>query len=50
SLEFSVSAVTDDTVAAWKDYVRWHVIKGFSKYLSADFVEAHFQFFGKELS
>jgi endothelin-converting enzyme/putative endopeptidase len=34
---------------AWKTYFRWHILRGSAPLLSNDFVEAHFDFYGKTL-
>ena len=35
---------------AWKDWLRWQVIHSASPYLSSDFVNANFEFYGRTLS
>jgi len=35
---------------AWKSWFQWHIIKGLSPYLTADMVDAHFDFYGRTLS
>lgn len=37
------------TVNDWKTYLRWHLIDGASSKLSDDFVNEHFNFYGKTL-
>lgn len=41
--------VQDEPLAAWKSYLRWHVIAEFAPYLSKDFVNANFDFFSTAL-
>ncbi len=36
-------------LADWKAYMRWHVVHARAPYLSAAFVQANFDFFGKYL-
>ncbi len=38
------------SVDEWKTYLKWHLLKNCSNYLSNDFVEAHFNFYGKTMS
>jgi len=37
-------------VAAWKAWLKWHIISGAAPYLSDDFTNENFAFFGKTLS
>jgi putative endopeptidase len=37
-------------VAAWKAWLKWHIISGAAPYLSDDFTNENFAFFGKVLS
>src|SRR5690554_5660598 len=39
-----------EELEAWKDWLRWQVIRSFAPYLSSDFVEANFDFYGKTLT
>ncbi|MCU1546422.1 MAG: peptidase [Homoserinimonas sp.] len=41
---------TEDRLESWKDWLRWQVIRSFSSYLSADFVDTSFEFYGKTLT
>ncbi len=41
---------TPENLEAWKDWLRWQVIRSFAPYLSSDFVEANFDFYGKTLT
>ncbi len=36
-------------LAAWKTYLRWHLVHGMAPYLSSPFVQANFDFFSKYL-
>ena len=38
-----------ETLASWKTYLRWHLINANAPFLSSDFVNADFDFFGKTL-
>ena len=44
------ATLTDDRLDAWTDWLRWQVIRSSSSYLSGDFVEANFDFYGRTLS
>src|SRR5690606_12406150 len=35
-----------DRLEAWKDWLRWQVIRSFAPYLSSAFVDANFDFYG----
>jgi putative endopeptidase len=41
--------VRAEPLAAWKSYLRWHVISDFAQYLPAAFVNANFEFYGTAL-
>jgi putative endopeptidase len=46
-----VSALlTDDQLTAWRAWARWRVINSLSAYLSSDFVNENFRFYGTVLS
>ena len=46
-----VSALlTDDQLTAWRAWARWRVINSLSPYLSSDFVNENFRFYGTVLS
>ncbi len=46
-----VDAMVKSTPAAdWKAYLKWNLIRGTANYLSDDFVNEHFNFFGKYLN
>lgn len=46
-----VNAVIDSVpIADWKTYLRWHVVNSAAPFLSDNFVNANFDFFGKYLS
>ncbi|MGI9824723.1 M13 family metallopeptidase [Agromyces sp. Marseille-Q5079] len=42
--------LTADSLDAWKDWLAWQVIRSSAAYLSNDFVEANFDFYGRTLS
>ena len=42
--------LTEDRLAAWQDWLRWQVIRSSAAYLSADFVDASFDFYGRTLT
>ncbi|HTT59548.1 MAG TPA: M13-type metalloendopeptidase [Acidimicrobiales bacterium] len=35
---------------AWRDWLRWRIIRGYSPYLSRAFVDEHFDFYGRTLT
>ena len=41
---------TEPRVEAWRDWLRWQVIRSNAAYLSSEFVEANFDFYGKTLT
>jgi len=42
--------LTEDRLDAWRDWLRWQVIRSSASYLSSDFVEANFDFYGRTLT
>lgn len=42
--------LTEDRLPAWKDWLAWQVVRGSAAYLSNDFVEANFDFYGRTLT
>jgi putative endopeptidase len=42
--------LTADNLDAWKDWLRWQVVRSNAAYLSDDFVEANFDFYGRTLT
>jgi putative endopeptidase len=42
--------LTDDRLDSWKDWLAWQVVHGSAPYLSGDFVEANFDFYGRTLT
>lgn len=44
------SLFTDEHLAAWTDWLRWQVIRSNAAYLSSDFVQSNFDFYGKTLT
>lgn len=49
-LEHVAGIYRDLSVAQWQDYQRYHLLRMSAPYLSDDFVDAHFDFFGRTLS
>jgi len=41
--------VVDVPVEKWKTYFRWNLLNSSANYLTEDFVQAHFDFYGKEM-
>jgi putative endopeptidase len=41
---------TADRLTAWKDWLAWQIVHGAAPYLSGDFVEANFDFYGRTLT
>ncbi len=44
------SVLTDDKLPAWRDWLAWQVIRSNAAYLSEEFVDANFDFYGKTLT
>jgi len=42
--------LTEERLEAWKDWLAWQVIRSTAAYLSNDFVEANFDFYGRTLT
>jgi putative endopeptidase len=42
--------LTVDRLPAWKDWLTWQVIRSSAAYLSSDFVDANFDFYGRTLT
>jgi putative endopeptidase len=42
--------LTEDRLESWKDWLAWQIIHGAAPYLSGDFVEANFDFYGRTLT
>lgn len=42
--------LVDDRVDAWRDWLSWQIVRGAAAYLSSEFVEANFDFYGKTLT
>jgi len=42
--------LTEPELPAWQDWLRWQVVSSASPYLSEDFVQANFEFYGRTLS
>ena len=52
SPEFEKTVNTElqnESVEAWKSYLRWHALHGAAPFLSQNFVHTNFEFFNKEL-
>jgi endothelin-converting enzyme/putative endopeptidase len=41
--------LVNETLTSWKTYLRWHLINANAPFLSSDFVNADFDFYGKTL-
>ena len=44
------SSLTPSRLDSWRDWLRWQIIRSSAAYLSSDFVEANFDFYGRTLS
>lgn len=42
--------LTESRLDAWKDWLAWQIIHGAAPYLSGDFVDANFDFYGRTLT
>ncbi|BDZ48772.1 putative zinc metalloprotease [Frondihabitans sucicola] len=42
--------LVDDQLEAWRDWLRFQIIRSFAAYLSSGFVKANFEFYGKTLT
>jgi predicted metalloendopeptidase len=42
--------LTAEPLAAWRNYLRWHLLSETANYLSRPFVDEHFSFYGHKLS
>ncbi|NRD26427.1 M13 family metallopeptidase [Frigoribacterium sp. VKM Ac-2836] len=42
--------LTDDRLDAWRDWLRWQIVRSTAAYLSTPFVEANFGFYGRTLT
>jgi putative endopeptidase len=42
--------INDESLDSWKTYLEWNLIRSFSPYLSSDFVNADFAFYGNFLN
>lgn len=49
-LEGLGNLLTDHRLPAWRDWLAWQVIRSSAAYLSKDFVDANFDFYGRTLS
>ena len=44
------SVLRDENLEAWRDWLGWQVVRSNAAYLSQDFVQANFDFYGRTLS
>ncbi|MDH6235508.1 M13-type metalloendopeptidase [Cryobacterium sp. CG_9.6] len=44
------ATMTEERLEAWQDWLRWQIIRSSASYLSGDFVETSFDFYGRTLS
>ncbi|RPE77730.1 MULTISPECIES: M13 family metallopeptidase [unclassified Frondihabitans] len=49
-VEGLASLLTEDNLEAWRDWLRFQIIRSFAAYLSSGFVKANFDFYGKTLT
>jgi putative endopeptidase len=49
-LEGIAPLLSDDRLDAWRDWLRWQVIRSSAPYLQREIVEANFDFYGKTLT
>ncbi len=49
-LDGLAAELTAESLPSWQDWLRWQVIRSSAAYLSSDFVDANFEFYGKTLS
>ncbi|CAB4678367.1 unannotated protein [freshwater metagenome] len=42
--------LTEEKVSVWKEWMLWHTLSGMSAYLSSEFVNANFDFYGTTLN
>ncbi len=49
-LEGLAALFTDERLVEWSDWMQWQVIRSTAAYLSSDFVNANFEFYGKTLT
>ena len=49
-VEGVAALLTDDRLDAWRDWLAWQVIRSSAAYLSSEFVQTNFDFYGKTLS
>lgn len=45
-----VAVLADTDLADWQDWLRWHTIRSMAPYLSSDFVNQNFDFYGRTLT
>jgi len=44
-----VSLIQSTPLSVWRDYLNWHIIDGAAEYLSSEFVDGDFDFYGRTL-
>ncbi len=44
------AVLADSDIGAWKAYFAWHLLRSYSEFLSKDFADANFAFYGTELT
>jgi putative endopeptidase len=49
-IEGLAGLLTEDRLDAWKDWLRWQIIRASAPYLHAEVVQANFDFYGKTLT
>jgi putative endopeptidase len=49
-LEGLADLLVDERLEDWTDWMRWQVIRSTAAYLSSDFVDANFEFYGRALT
>ncbi len=49
-LQGLAALLTDERLPAWRDWLLWQVVRSVSAYLSSDFVDTYFDFYGRTLT
>ena len=44
------ATLTESRLDAWRDWLRWQIVRSSAAYLSTDFVESNFDFYGRTLT
>ena len=42
--------MAESNLTSWKDWLTWQLVSGYAPYLSAEFVDEHFDFYGRTLT